>query len=184
MHAAIYRSSFDRTIQFHGKYDALRQRGWRPAVSALASIEGTDNFQQSYAPALGAVVSRTAARRVAGYVVPLWVHNTAASLDALAHQHGEAAGTSEHDHRNTFSLGLGARARVLSSVYVVREVTPRLSGYAPNEVPYGFGVEKRVGAHVFSLTFTNGFGTTFSQIARRGTANSLYLGFNLARKFF
>jgi len=35
-----------------------------------------------------------------------------------------------------------------------------------------------------SLTFTNTFGTTFAQLARGGTANSLYLGFNLARKFF
>jgi len=37
---------------------------------------------------------------------------------------------------------------------------------------------------MFSLTFTNTFGTTFAQLARGGTANSLYLGFNLARRFF
>jgi hypothetical protein len=34
------------------------------------------------------------------------------------------------------------------------------------------------------LTFTNTFGTTDAQIARGGTSHALYLGFNLARKFF
>ena len=35
-----------------------------------------------------------------------------------------------------------------------------------------------------NLTFTNSFGTTYGQIARGGTANALYLGFNLGRKFY
>jgi hypothetical protein len=63
-------------------------------------------------------------------------------------------------------------------------MTPRVNGYAPDEHQYGFGVEKRVGGHAFSLTFTNSFGTTYGQIARGGTANTLYLGFNLGRKFY
>jgi hypothetical protein len=37
---------------------------------------------------------------------------------------------------------------------------------------------------VFSLTFTNTFATTFAQLARGGAANTLYLGFNLSRKFY
>jgi hypothetical protein len=45
-------------------------------------------------------------------------------------------------------------------------------------------IEKRVGAHMFSMTFTNTFATTFAQLARGGGANSLFLGFNLGRKFF
>lgn len=187
LQAAAYRSSFDRTIQFYGKYDGIRQRGSMPvAVSGLLSIEGTDNFQESYAPAVGAVISRTVARHVAVYATPIWVKNTAISLDPLNHQHGEAAepGAPPHDHRSTFYVGLGGRLRVLPTVYLVGEATPRLNGYAPGDVEYGFGIEKRVGSHMFSLTFTNTFGTTFSQLARGGTANSLYLGFNLARKFF
>ena len=81
----------------------------------------------------------------------------------------------------------GARfwSQVLHRVdWVVGELTPRLSGYAPDEVEYGFGLEKRVGGHAFALTFTNTFGTTFAQMARGGTASSLYLGFNLGRKFY
>jgi Membrane bound beta barrel domain (DUF5777) len=49
---------------------------------------------------------------------------------------------------------------------------------------YGFGVEKRAGAHVFQLTFANTQSTTLGQIARGGAPESLYLGFNLARKFY
>jgi hypothetical protein len=186
--AAFYRSSFDRTIQLYAKVDALRQRGSMPvSVSALVSVEGANNFKRDYAPAVGAVISREFARRAAVYVNPVWVNNTAASLNAIVHQHDASQGPEqEHqqNNRSTFYVGLGARVRVRSTVYLVGEVSPRLGGYAPNTVEYGFGIEKRAGAHMFSLTFTNTFGTTSSQLARGGTSNSLYLGFNLARKFF
>lgn len=69
-------------------------------------------------------------------------------------------------------------------MYVAAEIAPRLSGYAPDQQSFGFSVEKRVGWHVFSITFTNSLGTTFGQVARGGPVNALYLGFNLARKFY
>ena len=118
------------------------------------------------------------------------MNNTAASLDAIAHDHdhgaeGDAAAPeTAHDHRRTVFLGAGGRLRVSRTVYVVGEVTPRLRGYAPDQMEYGVGLEARVGSHMFSLTFTNTFGTTYAQLARGGAANTLYLGFNLARKFF
>jgi hypothetical protein len=37
---------------------------------------------------------------------------------------------------------------------------------------------------VFSLTFGNGQGTSYAQLARGGNPQSLYFGFNLTRKFF
>ena len=49
---------------------------------------------------------------------------------------------------------------------------------------FAFAIEKRVGGHVFALTFTNNPGTTFGQIAQGGNPNTLNLGFNLTRKFF
>lgn len=169
--AAVYRTSFDKTFQFYAKYDGLHQNDAHPlGVSALVSIEGTNNFQEHYAPSLGATISRTMAdERVAAYAVPMWVHNSAAALNV---------------DRDTLSLGLGGRVRFLSSAYLVAEVTPRLGGYAPGDAEYGFGVEKRVGGHFFTLTFTNTFSSTFAQVARGGSPKTLYLGFNLARKFF
>ena len=129
----------------------------------------SDNFQERYSPALGLVVSRMAGDRLAVYATPIWVHNTAALLNI---------------DRDTFFVGIGGRVRVSSTVYVVAEVAPRASGYSPDKAAYGFGVEKRAGGHLFQINFNNGQGTTFGQLARGGFPNSLYLGFNLARKFF
>lgn len=187
--AAVFRTNFDKTFQFYGKYDAIRQGGSMPvSISGLVSIEGTDNFQTKYAPAVGAVISHKIGSRVAMYAAPIWVGHTNASLDPAFHDHegeGDEEGAEDlHEKQGTVFVGLGARARLTSTVYLVGEVTPRLGGYTPDEVEYGFGIEKRVGGHAFALTFTNTFGTTFAQLARGGTANSLYLGFNLGRKFF
>ncbi len=185
--AAFYRSSFDKTIQLYGKYDAAQQHDSLPvSISAVVSIEGTDNFQEKFAPALGAAVSRQFGTRLAAYVTPVWVHNTAASLDSISHDHDTPVEASAHtaETRNTTYVGLGGRVRIGGSTYVAGEVAVRAQGYAPDQPAYGVSLEKRVGAHMFSLTFTNGFGTTFAQVARGGAANSLFLGFNLGRKFF
>ena len=170
LQAAVYRTAIDKTFQFHGKYDAVRQGDSIPvSLSALVSVEGADNFQERYSPALGLVVSRMAGDRLAMYATPVWVHNTAALLNV---------------DRDTVFVGIGARLRVSATVYVVAEVAPRAGGYSPDEPAYGFAVEKRAGGHLFQLNFNNGQGTTFGQLARGGFPNSLYLGFNLARKFF
>ncbi len=188
LQAAAYRTSFDRTIQLAARYDLSRRRSWLPVtVSALVSVEGTNNFQEEFAPAVGVIVSRTLFRRIALYMTPVWVDNTAAALapiDDDGEGIEEPAEVVPYERQSTFYTGLGARLRVLPTVYLVGEVTPRLDGYAPDEVQYGFGLEKRVGGHSFSLTFTNSSGTTYAQIARGGTARSLYLGFNLSRRFF
>jgi hypothetical protein len=57
LQAAVYRTAIDKTLQLHGKYDAVRQSGSIPvSLSALVSVEGADNFQERYSPALGLVV--------------------------------------------------------------------------------------------------------------------------------
>jgi len=170
LQAAVYRTAIDKTFQFHGKYDAVRQGHSIPlSLSALLSVEGADNFQERYSPAVGVVVSRMVADRLALYATPVWVHNTAALLNV---------------DRDTGMVGLGGRVRVSATVYLVGEVIPRVGGYSPGTPAYGFAVEKRAGGHMFQLNFNNGQGTTFGQLARGGFADSLYLGFNLARKFF
>jgi hypothetical protein len=170
LQAAVYRTAIDKTFQFYGKYDAVRQDDSIPvSLSALVSVEGADNFQERYSPALGVAVSRIVADRLAVYATPVWVHNTAALLNI---------------DRDTFFVGIGGRVRVGSTVYVVGEVAPRAGGYSPDKPAYGFAIEKRAGGHLFQLNFNNGQGTTFGQLARGGFPDSLYLGFNLARKFF
>ena len=82
-------------------------------------------------------------------------------------------------------VGLGGSVRVRPTLYSIGEVTPRMSGYVIGDAEYGFGISARVGGHVFDLTFTNTTqGTTFAQMARGGFPDSLFFGFNLARKFY
>src|SRR5262249_10290743 len=113
---------------------------------------------------------RTFDDRIAVYATPIWVNNTAALLGGA--------------NQNTFVLGMGGRARVMSTVYVVGEIAPRLSGYAPGDAEFAFGIEKRAGLHMFQLNFSNTQASTFAQLARGGFPNTVFLGFNLARKFF
>ena len=170
LEAAAYRTTFAQTIQLYGKYDVIHQHDSTPfSVSPIVSIEGTNNFQEQFAPAVGASVSRTIGDFLALYAVPTWVNNTAASFGG---------------DRNTTYLGLGGRLRIRPTVYVVGEVSPRLSGFAPGKALYGFAIEKRAGLHMFQLNFNNGAATTFAQIARGGQPDNLQMGFNLARKFW
>lgn len=187
LQAIVSRTNLDKTIQFSAQYSAIRQAGNSPvAVTAIASIEGTNNFRPGpdeddleghdhgsdtghRSPAFGAVVSRTVRDRLALYAVPVWVH------DSLA---------LPGNHRDTFFVGLGGRARLLPRVYIVGEVSPRVSGYAPGDVEFAFGIERRAGGHMFQLTFTNSFALTYGQIARGGAPGAIYMGFNMGRKFF
>ena len=169
----IHRTS-DKTIEFFGQYGVVRQdKGLPLDVSLLVSVDGTNNFQDEHSPAVGVILSRIVGEVAAVYVEPTFVHHSNVFQQAL---------TSDD---NTFMIGLGARVRIRPTVYVVGEVTPRLSGYRPGNHQGSFGIEKRAGGHVFQLNFSNGFGTTMGQIARGGsTANDWYLGFNITRKFY
>lgn len=170
LQAVVSRTNVSRIIQFSAKYDAFQESASRPiGMSAIVGVEGGNNFRENYAPAIGLVVSRTIANAAAVYATPIWAHNTFPGTGAM---------------QDTFYVGLGARIRLVPSMFVVAEVSPRVSGYVPGDAEFAFAVEKRVGAHVFALTFANTSATTYGQLARGGNPESLYLGFNLARKFF
>ena len=170
LQVVAYRNTLDKTFQFSAQYDKIRQGPGMPvSISPIVSIEGGDNFSERFAPGLGANFWYTAADKLALYALPMWVHNTAPFAD---------------ETRDTFILGIGARYRLGGRAYLVTEVAPRLAGYEPSDPAYGFGIESRVGGHMFSLTFTNSLSTTYGQIARGGLPNSLFMGFNLGRKFY
>ena len=168
----IHRTS-SKTIEFFGQYNLFDQKNnGLLGLDAVATIDGTDNFTDSYTPSLGIVVSREFGEYGAVYVQPKWVNNSNPLPSELA------------DDNDTFVLGLAARIRIRPTVYLVGEFIPRL-GFEPG-VNYGtFGIEKRAGGHVFQLNFSNGFGTTMGQLARGGTGSEdWYMGFNISRKFF
>jgi Membrane bound beta barrel domain (DUF5777) len=162
--------AIDQTFQFYGKYDAVRQGDSVPvSLSALVSVEGADNFQEHYSPALGVAVSRMVADRLAVYATPVWVHNTAAILNI---------------DRDTFFVGIGGRVRVSATVYLVGGVVSRASWYRPDKGRLRVCDRKTSRRSPLSTQRQQRPRETFGQLARGGFPDSLYLGFNLARKFF
>jgi hypothetical protein len=172
LQGGIYRTS-NRTIEFFTQYSVLDERNHPVGLGVVATVDGTNNFRDSYSPAIGVVVSKELGDRGAVYFEPMWVNNSNPEPSELT-----------DDDQSTVMLGLGARLRILSTVYLVGEVIPR-TGFTPG-VTYGsFAIEKRAGGHTFQLNFSNGLGSTMAQLARGGTASDdWYLGFNISRKFF
>jgi hypothetical protein len=168
----IHRTN-DKTIEFFGQYLVYRQDQLGVDISALATIDGTNNFRDSYSPGVGAIISRRIDEVAALYVEPIWVNNTNALPSALV------------DDNSTFMIGLGARVRIRPTVYLVGEFSPRVAGFDPGVDHGSFAIEKRAGGHMFQLTFSNSFATTMGQIARGGfNSDDWYLGFHISRKFF
>lgn len=172
LQAGILRTSGDKTIEFFGQYNVLNQRSGDPVgLGILASIEGLNNLRDNHAPALGVALSRELGDHGAVYVEPVWVHNSN-FIDLPG------------EDNDSFLVGLGARLRVRSTVYLVAEFSPR-AGYSPGAHQASFAVEKRSGGHVFQLNLSNGFANTMGQLARGGVSSEdWYLGFNISRKFF
>ena len=168
------RRTSDKTIEFLGQYSLLQQAGASPvAVGVLASIDGSNNFQDSYSPSFGVAISRTLGSMGAVYIEPIWVNNSNPAPDILINDN------------DTLMVGLGARVRVRPTVYLVGEITPRVNGYDPGVNQASFAIEKRAGGHAFQLNVSNAFGTTMGQIARGGFTNDdWHLGFSISRKFF
>jgi len=163
----------NKTIELFSQYSVLQEKNNGViGLDAYFSIDGTNNFRDSYTPALGVVVSRELGGWGAIYAEPMWVNNSNPLPSELT------------DDNDTFILGLGARLRIRPTVYLVGELIPRV-GYEPGVNHGTFGIEKRAGGHVSQLNFSNGFGTTMGQLARGGTGSEdWYLGFNISRKFF
>jgi hypothetical protein len=169
----IHRTS-DRTIMFFAQHEVVAQGSGLPVtISALGSIDGTNNFKDSYSPAVGAVISRTMGEHGALYLQPIWVNNSNPDPSEVA------------EDNSTTLLGVGARIRVRPTVYLTFEGAPRVAGHDPGSTQLGFGLEKLAGGHMFQLTFTNGLGTTMGQVARGGAnLDDWHIGFAISRKFY
>jgi hypothetical protein len=168
----VHRTS-DRTIQLFAQQNLLNQRSDRPVgLDVLVAVEGENNLRDQPKGIVGVLVSRNLGRRLALYAEPVFVGN-ANGLDLPG------------SDNSTVMIGLGGRLRVLSSTYLLGEISPRVAGFDPGVNQVSFGVEHRAGGHLFQLNFSNGFGTTLAQIADGGISDeNWYIGFNIARKFF
>ena len=167
----VHRTS-DRTIQIFGQQSLLRQTadGHPVGLDVIATLEGGNNLRGQKSAAIGALVSHKVGRLAALYAEPIFVANSSPF---------------DEGDNNSLLLGLGGRVRVRPALYLVGEITPRLTGYDPGVSQASVGVEMRSGGHTFQINFSNGVGTTLGQLAR-GALNhdSWFIGFNIARKFF
>ena len=163
----------DRTIQFFGQHQLKAQSASFPVGLAVhLTADGTNNFKDSYSPGVALVVSREIGERAAVYVQPTWVNNTNVLPSELT------------DDNDTVMIGLGGRVRVSRRAYLVGEVAPRVSGFDPGGTHASVGVEMRAGGHAFQINFSRGLATTMGQIARGGSTDDWFIGFNISRKFW
>jgi hypothetical protein len=172
--AGIHRTS-DRTIELFGQIGLMRQTAGRGFdVTALASVDGTDNFSDRFAPAAGAIVSRRFAGRAAVYVEPVWIH------------HPNLPTAENPDNLDVVMIGLAGRIRILETVSIAGEYSPRVKGDLTGTIDHGaIALEKRLGGHVFQVNVSDSSATTMGQIARGGPdTRDWRLGFNISRKFY
>jgi hypothetical protein len=188
--AGVNRSILGKTIELFGRWDALRQQEERPfSLSVTPSIEGQDNLTLDPQPGISVTLSRMQGTRLALYATPTFVRDAHTPTLRVGHgDHEHTAGDEANeipgeDKNDTAFVGLGMRLRVLETMSIVGEVSPRIYGYRPDRAAWNVGVEKLTRGHVMQLNFGNTFGTTPGQVARGGSTHDIYLGFNMSRKF-
>ena len=195
------RLAYCKTIEMGFGYHLLDEHGRSPiALTAYSSVEGADNFSENYTFNIQAMVARSVTRYVNLFFSPA-VHinsNSNGRFNARA----PAAARSVELGQHTGSFGFGANARIRPTTSLLFEYTPRvgfklgrvepvdLLGTAfenHSEAEIGFGVEKRIGRHSFSLTFSNTQTTTTSRYNSSNLVlapSKFIIGFNLYRRLF
>ncbi len=197
VHVGAYRSSSDlgRPIQLFAGMGLLSEQKGQPfSLMARAGIEGRDNFKRNFATSIELTAARSITPHAQIYVVPtVTFGDRPYNIDPTQNAPGVTA----------YALGLGGAVTIRPTVSLMAEVNYRLnrearyvdpdSGNGIRRPVIGFGIQK-MGAsrrHIYSLTFTNGGGTTMSQRSMtRGlqgaddTLRGLTIGFNLTRRIF
>jgi hypothetical protein len=199
-----------RTIEVGVGYHLLDEGGRSPlTLSSYASVEGDDNFRENYTYNLQLMLARSVTKYVHVFFSPA-VHLNANGQrrfnprpqdffpqEPLASQFKLA--------KHGGSFGFGANARIRPSTSLLFEYTPRVGFKLGQVVPViapgtasiigfdneseaevGFGVEKDIGRHTFSLTFTNTQTTTTSRYNSSNLVlppSRFTIGFNLYRRF-
>jgi len=93
----------------------------------------------------------------------------------------------EPGSQGTFVLGLAARCVLFNELSLLAEWTPLQTGYQTDFSGWGFGLEKKIGGHVFQVFVLNSVGITPAQFLPGGNLRikdgDFRLGFNIFRTF-
>jgi hypothetical protein len=210
LYASIYRSplcqpGLCKTIEMGFGYHFLDEAGRSPiALSAYSSVEGDHNFTERYTYNLQVMIGRSISRYANVFFSPA-AHINANGGDRFKEfLSAQPLISSLRLGRHSGSFGFGVNARVRPTASLLFEYTPRvgfklgqitpvfdstigqLTGFKnDSEAEIAFGFEKRIGRHVFSLTFSNTQTTTTARYNSSNLAlppNKFSIGFNLFRR--
>ena len=213
-YAFVYRSpicqtGLCKTIELGLGYHLLDEGGKSPvALSVQASVEGDYNFTERYVENIQVMMERSVTKYVHLFFSPA-VHinsNGEGRFDPQPQNFFPppvAAAAAFRLGRDSESFGFGADVRIRPTVSLVFEFTPNTGFKLGNVIPVinaagtivgfqndynpeiGFGIQKRLGKHVFTLGFTNTQGTTSSRYTTSTLfipANNYVIGFNIFRR--
>jgi len=186
-------SAINRPIEFMVAYNFLDEQREQPLNATVrVSEDGQDNFSQNFTTNFELVLSRSVSRHVQFYGVPtvsLGNRRLISKPGALEDPPPNLPAI------NSFSLGVGGAFNIRPTVALVAEVMPTLVNgrdLGIHRPSYGFGIQKRVRGHAFTLGFSNGPGSVVSQrAATRATfvgnpsgdkPSGLFIGFDLMRQ--
>jgi hypothetical protein len=210
LYANVYRSplcqpGLCKTIEIGLGYHFLDEAGRSPiALSAYSSAEGDYNFTERFTYNFQAMIGRSITRFVNVFFSPA-VHINANGGNRFKEFLAAQPLISElRLGRHSGSFGFGVNARIRPTTSLLFEYTPRvgfklgqiipvfdstigqLTGFEnDSEAAIAFGFEKRIGRHVFSLTFSNTQTTTTARYNSSNQAlppNKFSIGFNLFRR--
>lgn len=210
LYANVYRSplcqpGLCKTIELGLGYHFLNEAGRSPiALSAYSSVEGDYNFTERFTYNLQTMIGRSVTKYVNVFFSPA-VHINSNGSDRFKEflsSQPLAARLRMGQHTGSFGFGINGRIRPTTSLLF--EYTPRvgfkmgqisadfdpttgqITGFKNNsEAAIGFGIEKRIGRHVFSLTFSNTQATTTARYNSSNQAlppSKFSIGFNLFRR--
>jgi hypothetical protein len=214
LYATAYRSPLCRrgvcrTIEVGLGYNWLAQSKESPiGLSTYASVEGNDNFTEEYTYNAQVLLSARVAKRLYLFFSPA-IHlnsNGQRRFNPRPTDFFPAATVA-----NTFELpkhgasfGFGANVLLTPNVAVLFDFVPRTGfkmgtvrsvlgpnfavvGFRNESYPsIGFGIQRKVGEHSFSLTFSNTQSTTTSRYNSSNLTlkpKNIIIGFNLSRRF-
>jgi hypothetical protein len=195
LHVGAYRSpsSVGRPILVYAGVSLLDEREGHPFTAmARVGVEGRDNFQRNFTTSLELTAARSITRHAQIYAVPTL---------SLSNRRLQAFGNPARNlpGETTFALGLGGALNVRPTVALMAEANYRLNEegrFGVTRPNFGFGIQKvsATRRHAFSLTFSNGLGTTMAQRSSTRAAifgpgvdesfKGLTIGFNLTRRLF
>ena len=199
IHAGAYRASttVGRPIELFVGASLLEERRGHPfSLMGRVALEGRDNFQRNFTTSFELTLARSITSRAQVYIVP---------TVSVGDRPLSIASEQNFKGRTAVALGIGAAVNVRPSVALMAEANMRLNeesryatrgpgfGLGIHRPVVGFGIQKASASrrHSFTLTFSNGPGTTLSQRSMtRGlffsddSFSGMSIGFNLTRRLF